>query len=80
MPIFDAHTEGDVLKIRHPPQFTAQECSEPLVPLGEDLKNVPVSTSHDVADARDVVGWNVLMKQALIELTKIFRGRRQCSG
>jgi len=60
--IFDAYTERDVLKIRHPPQFTAQQFSKSLIPLGEYLKNVPISTSHDVADAPDVVGRNVLVK------------------
>ena len=33
------------------------------VALGEDLENVPVSTSHDIADAPDVVGWNVFVKE-----------------
>jgi hypothetical protein len=61
--IFDAHTERDVFKIGHPPQLTAQQVPESFVPLGEDLKNVPVSTSHDVADALDVVEWNVLVKK-----------------
>lgn len=34
-----------------------------LVPFGEDLKNVPVGPSHGVANASDLVGWNVLVKE-----------------
>jgi len=29
----------------------------------EDLKNVPVGPSHDIANACDVVGWNILVKE-----------------
>jgi DNA-binding PadR family transcriptional regulator len=30
---------------------------------GDDLEEVPVSASHDVADPRDEVGWNLLVKE-----------------
>ena len=52
-----------MIKIGHPPQLTPQQLAQSLVPFGEDLKYVPVSPSHDVANARDVVGWNVLVKE-----------------
>ena len=63
MTILDAHTKGDVLKIGHPPQLTSQQLPESLVPFSEDLKNVPVSPSHNVTDTRDVVGGNVPVKE-----------------
>jgi hypothetical protein len=68
--IFDAYTERNVLKIGHPPQLTPQQFQESLVALGEDLKNVPVSTSHNVADARDVLEWNVLVKEVAHRVDK----------
>lgn len=80
MSIFNAHTERDVLKIGHPPQLTPQQLPKSLVPLGEDLKNVPVSPSHNLADARDVVGGNVLVKEVAHRVDKDFRARRQYSG
>jgi len=46
----------NVIEIGHPSQLAPQQFSESLVPLGEDLKNVPASPSHHVAATRDVVG------------------------
>lgn len=61
--ILDADAERDVFKISHPPQLTQQQFAQSLVALGEDLKQVPVSSSHDLPNAPDVVGWNVFVKQ-----------------
>jgi hypothetical protein len=61
-----------VIEIGHPSQLTPQQFSESLVPLGEDLKNVPVSTSHHVAAARDVLVWNVLVKEVAHRVDKNF--------
>src|SRR5206468_8046025 len=61
--ILDAYAEADVLKIGHPPQLAQQQFAQPLVAFGEDLKYVPVSSPHDVPDARNVVGWNVFVKE-----------------
>jgi hypothetical protein len=61
-----------VLKIGHPPELTAQKFPESLVPLGKDLKNVPISTPHNVADALDVVEWNVLVKEVAHRVNKNF--------
>jgi hypothetical protein len=68
--ILDADAEGHVIEIGHPSQFTPQQFPESLVPLGENLKNVPASPSHNVADARDVVGWNVLVKEVAHRVDK----------
>src|SRR5437867_1707969 len=61
--ILDADAEGHVIEIGHPSQFIPQQLTESLVPFGEDLENMPVGPFHDVANARDVVGRNVLVKK-----------------
>lgn len=61
--IFNADTEGHVFKVRHPPQLTRQQFAQSLVALGEDLKQMPVSLSHDLSNATDVVGWNAIVKE-----------------
>jgi transposase len=68
--IFDADAEGDVVKIGHPPQLTPQQFAQSLVALGEDLKYVPVSSPHDLSNARDVVGWNVFVKEVAHRVDK----------
>ena len=68
--VLNADAEGHVVEIAHPSQLTAQQFSESLVPFGEDLKHVPVSPAHDVADAPDVVGWNLFMKEVAHRVDK----------
>lgn len=52
-----------MIEIGHPSQVTPQQFPESLVPLREDLKDVPVSPSHNVADARDIARRNFLVKE-----------------
>ena len=73
--ILDADAEGHVIKIGDPSQLTLQQLPESRVPLGENLKDVPVSPPRNVADARDVVGWNVLVKEVAHRIDEDLAGR-----
>ena len=44
------------LQISHPAQRTSQQFTHAFVTLGEDLKDVPVGSAHDVAHAGDELG------------------------
>jgi hypothetical protein len=51
------------LEISHPAKLTRQQLTHPPIALGEDLEHVPVGSTHDVADARDELGGDLILKQ-----------------
>ena len=53
----------DVLKISHPSELTRQQVAHTCIAFGEDLEDVPVGSSHDVADASDEIGRDVFVEQ-----------------
>jgi len=61
--ILYAHTKPDIRKLAYPSELSAKEKTHSFVTLRQNLVGVTLRLPHYLADARDVLDWNVLLEE-----------------